>query len=734
MGTTEETYPGSQDYYYAFGGKPYADWRGVDGLGDRIMNNFRVRPLDPVSGQKAAAHRIKGLTTKFTHKSKLSDFQKAVWKHLTTHGLDTIAYLIDPSNASEVLSVVTHHARYNNDLEKAESLSNIFKTKFDNFDKAHDFEATQFLVASLGPDVREGFEPFQKENDTFALTWLRLIHYLVTATSQTYDEMKAEIRNARPQNFEGQNIELMSKAFIAKGKELFNAGYYDHGLTLNMVDSFLCADKDSKNTFHHEMNNLRSSVEDKIHLTKFLPRSDQDDAFAKDKLTYTDVCSRAVKSYKTLVHNNMWEPAKLPKDRQAPLINFSQAQINMLIESMKKNVTPSSSHKTFKCFLCGEPGHRARDCPNASKRGAKTDSTSSKNSRHKSMAKWKLIAPKGSEPEKKTVDGRVFYWCGKCGNWTPTHGTATHTGKSNKNSSRKEARGDQESANLAALDPSAWIVIHDDGVPSNEVHTFSILHWLYFGLTLLLFVLPAIIVDVVDLIPSARATVPILASTLSTRLSSFDPATVLHRFSHLLGPISWILCGYTIAHLSHLSSSSLFDPTLLDNEEPTRSIRRHHERWKHRTRRRMKLRSARDHGLHPSYPLRLRHDNSFRTRSSAPSTLDQHLQHLRNDMHRRADHAAATHLRSHRRASHSTDNVNHRHWSRSRRRDHPRSCRHVRPSHHDHPPVIAHPVDTRQPYRPVAIPTVLNPRPNLRPTRTQQSRWNRIRAQAHVVS
>ena len=133
----------------------------------------------------------------------------------------------------------------------------------------------------------------------------------------------------------------MATKLMSKAKELSNAGYYDHSLTLNMVDAFLCADKDAKNTFHHQLNNLRSEVEDAIHVTNFLSKTDQDSTFQVKKLTYTDVCLRAVKSYKTLVRNNMWEPAKLPRDRSAPLVNLSKAQIMMLVESMKKS--PSKS-------------------------------------------------------------------------------------------------------------------------------------------------------------------------------------------------------------------------------------------------------------------------------------------------------------------------------------------------------------------------------------------------------
>ena len=36
MGTCEETYPGSQSFYYAFGGKPHPDWSGIMDKSNRL--------------------------------------------------------------------------------------------------------------------------------------------------------------------------------------------------------------------------------------------------------------------------------------------------------------------------------------------------------------------------------------------------------------------------------------------------------------------------------------------------------------------------------------------------------------------------------------------------------------------------------------------------------------------------------------------------------------------------
>ena len=134
MGSTEETYSGSGSYYYAFGGKPKFDWSGLDPTSNRIMTDLSLRPLDPVTGQKSSIYRRAGLSKKFAQAHNLSTFQKKVWDHLVKYGLDTMAYLPDPSELKTVLPVVTHHARFTGDINKATTSSINLQKKFDLWD------------------------------------------------------------------------------------------------------------------------------------------------------------------------------------------------------------------------------------------------------------------------------------------------------------------------------------------------------------------------------------------------------------------------------------------------------------------------------------------------------------------------------------------------------------------------------------------------------------------------
>ena len=160
-------------------------------------------------------------------------------------------------------------------------LSETIKTKFDKWDKRHDIEAKSFLLDSLSDEFKKDFKPFhEKDTDTFSLTWLKMVHYLVSSNSKTFDKLKEDIRKIKPQQFAGQNIEKMSAEYMLKTEELVNAGYFDHSLILNMVDGFLCASKDTKGTFHYNMNYLRSRVDKLQQATIFMSRTDQTNEYA----------------------------------------------------------------------------------------------------------------------------------------------------------------------------------------------------------------------------------------------------------------------------------------------------------------------------------------------------------------------------------------------------------------------------------------------------------------------
>ena len=73
---------------------------------------------------------------------------------------------------------------------------------------------------------------------------LKMIHNLVTSTSNTFDHTKSKIKIMRPQQYPNQDIDKITAAkYSTQAAQLDIAGYFDGSLILNM---FLCASRDDK--------------------------------------------------------------------------------------------------------------------------------------------------------------------------------------------------------------------------------------------------------------------------------------------------------------------------------------------------------------------------------------------------------------------------------------------------------------------------------------------------------
>ena len=298
MGTWEETYVGSKQFNAKVGGKPLPDWSGLDPTSiRRNITSMHYRPINPANGSKGYANRIKGLEPKFKKGDDISEFQLNVWEHLKAHGLDTIAYLQDPYDNNTVINVVENHPRFSRDVKESERLSDIFCVKFDKFDIENDTCAKTFLLASIDNVLISSLRPRLNDDESFAVTWLKLMHMLITTSIVRFDTIKQTIRTMNPSSYPGQNIDTLAQDFIKKAKELESAGYYDHSLTLAMAKSFLKAS--CPPTFQYRMLGLVEKLEVGLAHVAFFDNTTAERYMNREGLSYKDVCMLAASLYRT---------------------------------------------------------------------------------------------------------------------------------------------------------------------------------------------------------------------------------------------------------------------------------------------------------------------------------------------------------------------------------------------------------------------------------------------------
>ena len=231
----EHNPPGSGKWNARMGGKPNLTWTSLDESQNKKSSPFHYRRPAMTDDIKGFKIRSTGLTTKFKQDDDILVFQSHVWKHLTGHGLDTITYLQDPTDTSNVLSVVTCHARFSADLKTTKKSAEFFAERFDDFDLSNDEAAKLFLLDSLDPKLTLMLDRKVKDDEGFVMTWLRLVQLVVAPSLDRWDILKSKIRNANLKTYIGQNVRLLCNDYEDWAATLRAGGQYDHFLTRTMI-------------------------------------------------------------------------------------------------------------------------------------------------------------------------------------------------------------------------------------------------------------------------------------------------------------------------------------------------------------------------------------------------------------------------------------------------------------------------------------------------------------------
>ncbi|KAI2489014.1 hypothetical protein MHU86_25584 [Fragilaria crotonensis] len=149
LATDEESVLGSQ-LNDCPSGKPNHTWTGLDGsiaLLEHTSPN-QLRPVYVSAAQKGYNFRRTGHKISFKPSDDLISFQNVVWDHLKDTGMDSIAYLRDPTGDAKMTNVIKAHARYT--VQSAKLLAEAQVQRYDKYDRTNDMAArTYCLLHSL---------------------------------------------------------------------------------------------------------------------------------------------------------------------------------------------------------------------------------------------------------------------------------------------------------------------------------------------------------------------------------------------------------------------------------------------------------------------------------------------------------------------------------------------------------------------------------------------------------
>ena len=467
------------------GGKPKADWKGLDPTArQEYLRALQVRTFN----DKRFKDRVTGPEDKFDKKKgDFSRLKDDIEQHLVMHGMDSIAYLRNPLDPTEMLFIVTEHPKYT--PSKVKELMDVQMTQYDQYDRNNDVSARDFLLDCLEKGFRREVQDQARDVKSFPELFMVLVKIVTHDSPQHWEQVKKDMRGLLPQKYPGQDIMALTKDFSQKARPLIAAGLYDHTLTASLMTNILRAEWPDTPKF--ELMYLAKNLNDTIIEVRFQDRTTADLKMRKEKLWYTDIIETANTKYLVSVKDGEWRPKQHATDSKAPPTSFgANKAIAKTTPSPRQN--RSSGHKGAMTqaslnalinSLKHPPGHNPTPSPSTGPRNPSTghrDKGGKKKPQHKKnmtrvdrskVHPWRLVPPASHEPESMIVDGVMYYWCAICKRWNDTHGTAKHIVGYKKNKhGTKESR-----AHKLEFDVSAWktefdccVLCHDQDCNTND--------------------------------------------------------------------------------------------------------------------------------------------------------------------------------------------------------------------------------------------------------------------------
>ena len=467
------------EYVAWTGGKPKADFSELENTNPSPIKPNQHRGNSIASRAKQQAYCIAGMETKFNRNGDLLTFQKKIEKHFEQYGLDTITYMVDPSDPTKVVSVLDAHSRFNKSDGVREG-NNLMITHYDTYDMDNNTNAKDYLLNSISSELEKQLYQNCSKDCSFIEMWLNLVHIVKSVSINRFERIKKQINLRKISDYASENIEELVTNYYDDWEELHDAKMYDFKLNLTMLTTIMEAGNEE---FRYPLRDLKLRLKKKLLNINHLTYDAAHQELVQDELDTQSILTEAKRLYREQHDDGAWPAAQHASDSKA--LNKNYGKVNKVEESNSLSKAVNALMQMMNGSNNNKSKNNRRDNGQKNSRGY-GKAASKPNSRNKSARNNPRKhgtrnpyqqAPKEGEGEIKYFgkDGKEKrYWCAKCNRWTLSHSTSQH-----KTKEELQSENGDKKANMARvsfdLHPAAFMA---KGPQAKEPKVNALNYWL----------------------------------------------------------------------------------------------------------------------------------------------------------------------------------------------------------------------------------------------------------------
>jgi len=414
------------------GGEPDLAWSTCVAPNPHPTPN-QMHPTDTKYSRARYNDRREGTGASFKKSDDLRMFAKKFHRYSVEHGMDSVAWIVDPYDKSQCVNILKAYPRYL--IEDVIKACTTQSTPYDAYDTENDKCIVEALYQSLSKSLETEMLRATKADDLFPTVFMCLVYKCQLLLHDHIEALEKKVKEILPTQFSQSNMTQYVEACCPIIKELVAAGQYNHAITklitMNMMGANHGALDWQASTYYKPLAEFHDHVDNKLKRLTFLSLEDRMKLMMNEDLMPEDLFCLIKHQYNSIVNKGWWQPAKHLANAKKPAAYTLESKLGSGDGKCKQ---PSAKHP---CKLCDSPDHWAKDCTNP-KPGRKSNKKQSRTNKHKwercPLPKWHETSPGPRQPQTKTVNNEVYHWCTACGakgHWQKSHSMATHTGCGN---------------------------------------------------------------------------------------------------------------------------------------------------------------------------------------------------------------------------------------------------------------------------------------------------------------